>query len=128
MQPVMQWENQYPAELLTIDAYPLGTSSYELYEDDGTTMDYAKGIFARTLFQSELTPEAWTFTAAKPEGTFIPPAHTYLIKALLDSKPLTVTENGKTVDDWTYDEETHRLVVKTKGGNKENVTIKAQLL
>jgi alpha-glucosidase (family GH31 glycosyl hydrolase) len=140
MQPVMQWENQYPAELLTVDVYPSETSSYALYEDDGTTMDYAKGIFARTHFNSELTPNVWTFTANKPEGPYTPPAHRYLIKALLDNKPATISENGKPLSElptltevqektgWFYDVTTHRLWIKTANGNKETVTIKAQLL
>jgi alpha-glucosidase (family GH31 glycosyl hydrolase) len=128
MQDPMQWVDQYPVDVLTLDVYPSGTSTYELYEDDGETLNYAKGVFALTRFKSELTPEAWTFTAAQPEGSFTPPAHTYLIKALLDKKPVTVSKNGKTVYDWSYDEETHRLLVKTKSGNKENITVKVKLL
>lgn len=138
MQAPVQWVDQYPADLLTLDVYPTATSSYELYEDDGETLNYAKGIYATTRFQSELTPESWSFTAGKPEGSFTPPTHSYLIKALLDKKPERVSENGNTLPEhlsltevqetvgWFYEESTHRLWVKTKGNNKENITVKAQ--
>jgi alpha-glucosidase (family GH31 glycosyl hydrolase) len=138
MQAPMQWVGQYPENLLTLDVYPAETSFRELYEDDGETMNYEKGIFALTRFKSELTSGAWTFTADKPKGPFIPPAHTYLIKVLLDKKPATVSENGKMLTEldsltevqetigWFYEDASHRLWVKTKGGNNENRIIKAQ--
>ncbi|MDR3219994.1 MAG: DUF4968 domain-containing protein [Dysgonamonadaceae bacterium] len=135
MQPPMQWIDQYPVDVLTLDVYPSGISSYEMYEDDGKTMDYEKGVFARTRFISELKPKAWTFTAARPEGKYIPAAHTYLLKALLDSKPSTVSENGKILSElttriavqektgWFYDENERRLWVKTTGGNRTGLTL-----
>ena len=33
MQPVMQWVDQHPVEMITLDVYPSGISSYEMYED-----------------------------------------------------------------------------------------------
>ena len=44
MQPAMQWVDQHPVDVITLDVYPSGISSYEMYEDDGISMDYQKGI------------------------------------------------------------------------------------
>jgi alpha-glucosidase (family GH31 glycosyl hydrolase) len=135
MQPEMQWVDEFPADVLTLDVYPSGASGYELYEDDGETMNYAEGVFSRTRFTSTLTSEGWTFTADPPVGAYTPPRHAYLIKALLDAKPDTVSENGKpllewdTLDEvqqqtgWFYDVATHRLWVKTAGNNKTGVVV-----
>lgn len=44
MQPAMQWVDQHPVDVITLDVYPSGISSYEMYEDDGISMDYQKGL------------------------------------------------------------------------------------
>ncbi|MDR2804833.1 MAG: DUF5110 domain-containing protein [Dysgonamonadaceae bacterium] len=138
MQPPMQWVDQYPVGVITLDVYPSGKSSYELYEDDGQTMDYSQGIFSRTGFTSEQTSHQWTFAAAKPEGKYTPASYSYLIKALLENKPATVSENGKALREqptltdaqqqpgWFYDESTRRLWIKTAGNNHTGIIIKAQ--
>ncbi|MDR0542894.1 MAG: DUF5110 domain-containing protein [Dysgonamonadaceae bacterium] len=138
MQPPMEWVDQYPMEMMTLDVYPSGKSSCELYEDDGKTMDYTRGIYSRTRFTSELTSLQWTFTVAKPKGKYIPAQYAYLIKALVENRPDSVSENGKmlleqpTLTDaqqqtgWFYDEKTHRLWVKIAGNNRTGTIIKAQ--
>jgi alpha-glucosidase (family GH31 glycosyl hydrolase) len=139
MQQPMQWVDQYPIDVMTLDVYPSEKSSYELYEDDGGTMNYAKGLFTTTTFSSELTSNQWTFAVAKPKGKYAPATYTYLIKALLETKPATVSENGKALREqstltdaqqqtgWFYDETTHRLWIKTDGTNHTGTIIKAQL-
>ena len=72
MQPVMQWVDQHPVEMITLDVYPSGISSYEMYEDDGISMDYQKGIGSLTRFTSRLADDSWTFTADKPVGKYKP--------------------------------------------------------
>jgi alpha-glucosidase (family GH31 glycosyl hydrolase) len=123
MQPPVEWVDQQPIDVMTLDIYPSATSSYDLYEDDGTTLDYTRNIFSRTHFTSELTDTQWTFTAAKPSGKYRPAAYKYLIKALLENKPSSVIENGKALPEqptladaqqqtgWFYDETTRRLWV-----------------
>ena len=50
MAPVMNYVGEKPTDPLTLDIYPSGTSSFTLYEDDGKTYDYEKGVFALTTF------------------------------------------------------------------------------
>ena len=84
-----------PVDVLTLDVYPEGDSSFEMYEDDGLSTDYEKGIFALTRFSSSLKEGNWTFRAEKPQGRFVPEEHRYAVKAYLDFIPSQITENGK---------------------------------
>ena len=49
MYPDMNYVGEKPADVLTLDLYPYGNTSFNLYEDDGLTRDYKKGEFACTL-------------------------------------------------------------------------------
>ena len=138
MQPVMQWVDQHPVEMITLDVYPSGISSYEMYEDDGISMDYQKGIGSLTRFTSRLADDSWTFTADKPVGKYKPAKHTYLVKAYLQNAPQSVIENGKSLPvlssvtdaerntGWFYDIEHKRLYVKTAGDNRQKIEIVVQ--
>ena len=109
-----------------------------MYEDDGISMDYQKGICSLTRFTSRLTNGNWTFIADKPVGKYMPANHSYLVKAYLKSVPQSVMENGKQLpllasvaetnkaSGWFYDTEHKRLYVKTFGDNHERIEIVAQ--
>ena len=138
MQPAMQWVDQHPVDVITLDVYPSGISSYEMYEDDGISMDYQKGIGSLTRFTSRLADGSWTFTADKPVGKYKPARHTYLVKAYLQNAPQSVIENGKSLPvlssvadadrntGWFYDIEHKRLYVKTAGDNRQKIEIVVQ--
>ena len=68
-----------------------------MYEDEGISMDYQKGIGSLTRFTSRLADGSWTFTADKPVGKYKPARHTYLVKAYLQNAPQSVIENGKSL-------------------------------
>ncbi|MFJ4677469.1 TIM-barrel domain-containing protein [Kitasatospora sp. NPDC088783] len=47
MWPQMNYTGEKPVSTLTYDVYPRGTSSFTLYEDDGTTRAYRNGASSR---------------------------------------------------------------------------------
>ncbi|MFF4369059.1 TIM-barrel domain-containing protein [Streptomyces sp. NPDC001594] len=47
MWPQMNYGGEKPVSTLTYDIHPRGTSSFDLYEDDGRTRAYASGAYAR---------------------------------------------------------------------------------
>jgi hypothetical protein len=53
MYPEMLYDGQKPKDTLTLDVYPHGYSSFELYEDDGLTREYRDGACAKTLIECD---------------------------------------------------------------------------
>lgn len=51
MYPQMNYDGERPADTLTLNIYPAGRTSFNLYEDDGITREYRKGAFAKTLIE-----------------------------------------------------------------------------
>lgn len=48
--------------------YPNGQETYTLYEDDGVTLDYKKGVFATTEISAGEDKEGLFINIAKPKG------------------------------------------------------------
>lgn len=59
MYPESLYDGQVPANPITYDIYPYGTSSFEMYEDDGVTKEHRSGKFAKTMITSK-APEQGT--------------------------------------------------------------------
>ena len=63
---VLEKEHDY-----VVKVFPGKASSFELYEDDGFTRDYEKGLFTSTKFEAgDETADGFTFIAHKREGSF----------------------------------------------------------
>ena len=57
MAPAMDYSDQKPVDPLTLDVYAgPRAAEFDLYEDDGTSLDYRAGAYARTLLR--FTPES----------------------------------------------------------------------
>ena len=137
MQEEMQYLGEKKRDLMTLDVYPAGKTSYTLYEDDGRSMDYEKGICSFTAFDSELTDGSWTMTLGKSSGKYKPEKRNYVLKAFLKTKPATVSENGtplKALDSqeavlgepgWFYDDAASRLWVRTASDNTADTKVVA---
>lgn len=137
MQPSMQFVDQKSVDVITLDVYPSGSSSFELYEDDGLSLDYQKGIYAITHIGSELSSANWKLDISKPTGKFQPTVHTYLVKSYLEKPPVSVTENGKALPElssveavgkaagWFYDKTTKRAWIKTHHDNRQSIMLVA---
>ena len=48
MQPTMIYVGEKPVDVITVEIFPNKNSSFELYEDDGTSLQYQQGNFAIT--------------------------------------------------------------------------------
>jgi alpha-glucosidase (family GH31 glycosyl hydrolase) len=62
MGPVQHYVGERPADPLTLDIYPSGTTSYTLYEDDGVSEGYLGGAYSTTRFSSDATGSAPVIT------------------------------------------------------------------
>lgn len=50
MYPVALYDGEKPKDVLTLDIYPYGDSSYSMYEDDGNSRQYQQGQFSTQQF------------------------------------------------------------------------------
>jgi alpha-glucosidase len=137
MQPEMIYLGEKPVNTITLDIFPHGTSSFELYEDDGKSLDYQQGAYALTEIKSELSALQLQLSIDKPKGKFKPNAHNYMAKIRWNetSAPKIITENNKKLQvaasaealekapGWYYDAQSKILWVKTKGTNKAAVIL-----
>jgi hypothetical protein len=55
MGPAIHYVDEAPADPLTLDIYPSGSTRYTLYEDDGVTEAYMAGAYSTTQFTSDDT-------------------------------------------------------------------------
>ena len=51
MYPAALYDGEKPKDVLTLDIYPYGDSSYSMYEDDGNTRQYQQGKFSQQIFK-----------------------------------------------------------------------------
>lgn len=102
MYPDMNYVGEKPTDELTLEIYPYGNTSFNLYEDDCLTRDYEKGEFAQTLISvsaPEGKPGTVTVNIAKAKGDFKGrhTERTYIIDSRCAEAPKAVTVSGKSV-------------------------------
>jgi alpha-glucosidase (family GH31 glycosyl hydrolase) len=99
MYPDMNYVGEKPTDVLTLELYPGGNSSFTLYEDDGLTRDYKKGECAETRIslKKDARSGAVTLHIGKAQGDFKGryATRTYLLDVRADSAPATIKLNGK---------------------------------
>ncbi len=98
MYPEMLYDREKPKDPVTIDVYPFGKSSFDLYEDDGVTRQYQSGGFARTLIEVDApkaldVPQAQVVVkvgAARGKYQEMPAARSYVVDVHVPAKPSEV--------------------------------------
>jgi len=100
MGPVQHYVGEHPADPLTLDIYPAGSTSYTLYEDDGTSEGYLGGAYSTTEFSSDATGGQLSVTigaqaTAKYGYTGQLCSRSYILEIHgQESAPATVTRDG----------------------------------
>ena len=70
MQPNMEYIDEKPVDPLTLKIYPEKESSFELYQDDGWTMDYKEGEYAITQINCKENGDKVKVKVSSPEGDY----------------------------------------------------------
>jgi len=103
MQPPMRYTGEKPVDPLIVNVWPLapGTnSSYSVYEDSGVSVDYQRGVFARTPIKAAQTPgpnsDTLRVEIGPVEGSYpgMPQTRGYELRLPADWPPAAVTVNG----------------------------------
>ena len=98
MYPAMMYDGEKKADTLTLDIYPAGKSSFELYEDDGLTRKHRTGAFAKTLIEVEQSKNIKiTIKASKGNYTGKYDKRIYIAQVHTDVRPIQVLMNGKKI-------------------------------
>jgi alpha-glucosidase (family GH31 glycosyl hydrolase) len=99
MAPDMAWSDQKPADPLTLDVYAGSQAAeFNLYEDDGTSLDYRKGAYAWTPVRlGSEKPGCHTLTIGPTRGRFQGQLtrRRYEVRVHGLFKPDSVTLNGR---------------------------------
>lgn len=85
--------------------YPGPKSQFTLYEDDGQSLAYRTGQFARTCLSCETTGPTVRLTIAPRAGRYagMPPTRDFTATLHLAAQPKTVTLDGHPVSDYEWD-------------------------
>ncbi len=101
MYPMMLSMGEKPADPLTFDVYPMGTSSFEVYEDDGETRAYQNGECSTQLVECVAPETEGTgdviITVNPAVGNFngMLEQRIYAFEVHLRTKPTKVFLNGE---------------------------------
>jgi alpha-glucosidase len=123
-QQVLQFSDQAPIDPLTLLVYPPdpgGTGTSLLYEDDGNTFAYARGVSARRAVEQHATEKSLRITLTDMEGSYAPPARRLVLQvAGRGGRPTRVEVNGSVTPEWTTETRGRESVVwqfepKSKG-------------
>src|SRR5258708_18334460 len=71
-QPVVQHTGEMAGNALDAVLFPSGSSERWLYEDDGNSFDYRRGVSARRKFAARKEPAGLLVESGSPEGTYRP--------------------------------------------------------
>jgi alpha-glucosidase (family GH31 glycosyl hydrolase) len=125
--------DQEPLEVLHLDVYPAGTSTFTAYEDDGHTYDYEKRAFATTKLTATETATGLTLSIGARQGSYkdMPKRRGYLVSVHTPKLPTRVALAGAALprspskDDlthnpankgWYYDAQSSTLWIKPTAG------------
>ncbi|MCX6143687.1 MAG: DUF5110 domain-containing protein [Ignavibacteriales bacterium] len=131
MQTNMQYSDQRPLDTLIVDVYGSQAGSFNLYEDDGVSLDYKSGKYAWTpIVFSKSGRNELTVGPTKGEFNGQPQARVYELRFHGVGKPASVTVNGRKADlgaksgeGWTWDKD-KSVVIVTVEAKKIRETVK----
>ena len=102
MQPPMRYTCEKPVDPLIVNVWPLapGThSSYSVYEDSGVSVEYQRGVFARTPIKAAQIGDTLRVEIGPVEGGYpkMPMTRGFELRLPADWPPAAVTVNGVAV-------------------------------
>ncbi len=122
---------------MTVRIYPSGRSSFGLYEDDGKSYDYEKGVYAITLFRCAQGPDGIKISKSAPKGTYKIPERDHIFRVHSDMPVKSVSSSegelpciksknifNSSDKGWFWDKENNIIWARLKGGAGKAVSIK----
>jgi alpha-glucosidase len=120
----MRYTGEKPVDPLIVNVWPLkpgSTSSYPVYEDSGLSVEYQRGVFARTPVKATQTGDRLLVEIGPVQGGYpgMPKARGFELRLPADWPPTAVTVNGVPVRQagpagkggWTFEGNTLTTVI-----------------
>jgi len=121
---------------LTVRIYPKGTSGFTLYEDDGVSYNYEKGVYALTTFRCVDNNSSIVITKSAPKGPYKVPGRDHIFEVHRKMTVRSVTTADKKLprlskkakfdaapEGWFYDDRKKIIWAKVKGGANEPISL-----
>lgn len=120
----------------TVQIYPSGKTSFDLYEDDGESYDYEKGVFTITGFSCEELVNELIIKKNTPEGSFKIPDRNHIFcihkninvnmvqkEGRLLIKLKSIKEFNDANEGWMYDKPGKKLWIKVNNRVTEAIEL-----
>ena len=130
MQPPMLYTGQKPVDPLIVNVWPLApgaSSSYSVYEDSGVSVEYQRGVFARTPINATQKGDTLRVEIGPVEGSYpgMLRSRAYELRLPADWPPASVTVNGAPVKQagptakggWSFAGNTLTTIIPVPSGN-----------
>jgi alpha-glucosidase len=140
MQPPMRYTGEKPVDPLILNVWPLApdaSSSYSVYEDSGVSVEYQRGVFARTPVKATQNGDTLRLEIGPVEGGYpgMPKVRGFEVRLPADWPPASVTVNGAAVkragptgkNGWLFEGNTLTTVIPVPSGSvTEKVTVEVR--
>jgi alpha-glucosidase (family GH31 glycosyl hydrolase) len=104
-QGASEYSDARPLDPLIVNVYGVGEGRFDLYEDDGVSLDYERE-YAHTLMTHESAADgSQQLRVAPTQGTFRgqPSARAYEVRIHASGKPNSISVNGRPAGHWSWD-------------------------
>ena len=105
-QPVSDYSDASPLDTLIVKVYGSGKGSFDLYEDDGVSLDSDQGQHALTRLDHETAADGTQQLRIAPtQGTYRgqPGERSYQVQIHAIARPVAVAVNGSPSSRWSFD-------------------------
>ena len=144
MAPVMNYTDEYLLDTLILNIYPDvdQIAEFDLYEDDGSTLDYQKGSYAETHISQVLSNQSLSILIGQAVGSFVGKVseRTYLSKIhLISDSPSSVFKTSNEIakrnsyfdlrnnpEGYFFDSQNNVLYIQVKGSTDSSYTLLAE--
>jgi alpha-glucosidase len=114
MWPPMSYVGERKPDPLYLHVYP-GDGSFALYEDDGETLDYTKGVYALTRFQVSERDGALTLRKSPREGGYEPGREFVIVVLHGAGSVVKALKDGSELEPLASPEEEREGVTRVEG-------------
>jgi len=102
----LAYSDAKPLDTVILNVYGSGKGNFNLYEDDGISLDYTHGRYALTPMTHAITADGSHQVVIGPtQGSFAGQVQrrSYELRIHGTNKPQSVSVNGTAFNDWTWD-------------------------